>query len=154
MRGLKIILVGRIRKGFRKEAFDHYLKKVKTSTRVELVTVKDEKNGNIAWRLEKEGLGILERTDPRDYALVLDEKGKSFTSKGFALELKRREEDPGRVPCFILGGAYGLSDSVRSRADLLLSLGPMTMPHELAAVLLMEQIYRGQTIISGHPYHH
>ncbi len=154
MRGTKIILVGKIRNGFRREAFEYYLKKVNIYTHVDLITIKDEKQGDISWRMEKEGMRILERTGPGDNILALDEKGRTFTSNDFALEMSRLEQDPGRIPCFIVGGAYGLSDSIKSGADLLLSLGPMTMPHELAAIMLMEQIYRGWTIMRGHPYHH
>ncbi len=154
MRGLKIVLVGKIRKGFRKEAFDFYLKKIKPYTQVDILTIKDAKSGDIHSRMEKEGQLILDRLEPRDYALALDEKGKSFTSKKFSRELARLEQDPARMPCFIIGGAYGLSQSVKSKSDFLLSFGSMTFPHELAAIMLMEQIYRAQTIIRGHPYHH
>lgn len=154
MRGIKIITVGKISKGFRQEAFAYYLKKVETYTRVSLRTIKDAKNGPISLRMEKEGERILERIEANDYLLVLDETGRNFTSRDFSRELLRLEEDPGRKACFVVGGAYGLAEKIRSKADLLIGLGPMTLPHELACVILMEQIYRGQTIIRGHPYHH
>lgn len=154
MRGIKIVLVGKIRKGFRKEAFDFYFKKIKPYTQVDIFTIKDAKSGDIPSRMEKEGQLILDRLEPRDYTLALDEKGKSFTSRNFSQELAKLEQDPAKVPCFIIGGAYGLSHSVKSASDILLSFGPMTLPHELAAIMLMEQIYRAHTIMRGHPYHH
>ncbi len=154
MRGIKIITVGKISKGFRQEAFAYYLKKAQAYTRVSLHTVKDAKNGPVSLRMEKEGERILERIEANDYLLVLDETGRNFTSRDFSGELLRLEEDPGRKACFIVGGAYGLADSIRLKADLLIGFGPMTLPHELASIVLMEQIYRGQTILRGHPYHH
>lgn len=154
MRGIRIILAGKIRKSFYSSAFDYYLQKVQALNRVDIIIVKDARSGSFSSRLEQEGRQILERTGSRDFCVVLDEKGKSFSSKKFSNALKNWEEDPGCSPCFIIGGAYGLSQKVRSRADLLMSFGPMTMPHELAAVVLIEQIYRAQTITRGHPYHH
>lgn len=154
MRGFKIILVGRVRKGFRKEAFDFYLKKIQNYTHVKVSVVKDIKENYIPLRLEKEAGLILERITPGDKVIVLDEKGKSFTSENFSSRFEKWDEDPGRTTCFIVGGAYGLSERIKSRADFLISLGPMTLPHELAAIILMEQLYRVQTILKGHPYHH
>ncbi len=154
MRGLKIITVGRIRKGFAKEAFSFYLKKIEYYCQVEVLIVRDIREDSIPLRLEKEAGLILERVVPKDQVIVLDRDGKAFCSEDFSSRLERWQEDPGRFPCFIIGGAYGLSDRVKSRADLLMSLGPMTLPHELATVVLMEQIYRGHTILGKHPYHH
>lgn len=154
MRGFKIILVGRIRKGFRQEAFDYYLKKTRNYTRAEISIIKDIKENNVPLRLEKEAGPILERITPGDRIIALDENGRLLSSKDFSAEFAGWDEDPGGVPCFVIGGPYGLSEKIRSRADMLMSLGPMTLPHELAAVILMEQLYRAQTILKGHPYHH
>lgn len=154
VRGLKIIIVGKIRTGFHREAFNFYLKKIKKYTSVELLVARDAKDGNISLRLDKEAELILERISSRDLVIILDEKGKSFNSRDFSSWLGKWQEDPGRIPCFIIGGAYGLSEKIKSRADLLMGLGPITLPHELAGVILVEQIYRGYTILKGHPYHH
>ncbi len=154
MLGIKIILVGRIRRGFRKEAFDYYLQKVKKYTRVELAVVKDIKESNIPLRLEKEADLVLERIAPKDLVIALDHKGKPLTSVDFSARLGKWQEDPGRSTCLIVGGAYGLSERVKSGADMLMSFGPMTLPHELAAIILVEQLYRALTIQKGHPYHH
>jgi 23S rRNA (pseudouridine1915-N3)-methyltransferase len=154
VRGFKIILVGRVRKGFRKEAFDYYLKKIRHYTRPEISIIKDIKENNVPLRLEKEAGLILERITPGDRVIALDENGRTLSSMDFCTRFAGWDEDPGSVPCFVIGGAYGLSEKIRSRADLLMSLGPMTLPHELAAVFLMEQLYRAQTILKGHPYHH
>ena len=86
--------------------------------------------------------------------ISLDRKGRLFTSRQLSSALKVWLETPGRTPCFVIGGAYGLSRDVVSRSDLTLSLGPMTLPHELARVVLLEQLYRADAILRNLPYHH
>ncbi len=154
MRGIKLVQVGRIQKAFFREAFEHYLKKARFFTPVEHVAVKEVSSKNVDLRVKKEGERLLERIASKDLVLALDEQGKMFSSRGLAGDLDRWETDPARLPCFVLGGAYGLSREVKSRADCLMSLGSITLPHELSAVVIMEQIYRGFSINKGHPYHH
>lgn len=98
----------------------------------------------------------LERMKGRTAPLLvmLDERGKQLSSEALA-EWLRRQRDEGRQRIvFALGPADGWTDSERGRAGLLLSLGPMTLPHELARVVVSEQLYRAFTILAGHPYHH
>jgi 23S rRNA (pseudouridine1915-N3)-methyltransferase len=83
---------------------------------------------------------------PRGKIVVLDERGKDLTSVQFAALLKSET-------VFIIGGADGLDESVKKQADLLLRLSSLTLPHALAQVVLIEQIYRGATLATGHPYH-
>ena len=86
--------------------------------------------------------------------ILLDEAGKSMDSRGFATYLDNwRQRSPKRL-IFILGGAYGFSQDIRDRAAGLLSLSPMTFNHQLARIVFLEQLYRGMTILNGHPYHH
>ena len=90
----------------------------------------------------------------RGEALVcLDENGESRTSGQFA-DFLRGLFDAGKTPCFVVGGAYGLDRRILGGADLCLSLGAMTFPHELARVLLLEQVYRAETSLAGTGYHH
>lgn len=85
--------------------------------------------------------------------VLLDSRGKTFSSEAFA-EWLQRERDQGRQSITLaIGPASGWSEAARARADLLLSLGPMTLPHELARLVLTEQVYRAFTIMAGHPYH-
>lgn len=84
--------------------------------------------------------------------VVLDERGKSFPTRTLADQLKRWRND-GRDIAFIIGGADGLDDSIKSRADLLWSLSPLTLPHGLVRVVLAEQLYRASSLLAGHPYH-
>ena len=85
--------------------------------------------------------------------IALDERGKSLSSRDFADRLGRWRDDGEDEIAFIIGGAGGLDKAILDRASLVLSLGPMTWPHQLARGLLLEQLYRGQQILAGHPYH-
>lgn len=91
------------------------------------------------------------RTAP--YLVLLDSRGRQFSSEQFAEWLGKQRDQGQQAIIFAIGPADGWSDEVRKQANLLLSLGPMTLPHELARVVLSEQIYRAFTILSGHPYH-
>lgn len=85
--------------------------------------------------------------------VLLDSRGRSMTSEAFAAWLGKRRDEGAQQLVFAVGPADGWSDTFRQRAGLLLSLGPMTLPHSLARLVLAEQIYRAFTILSGHPYH-
>jgi len=89
----------------------------------------------------------------RQIAVVLDERGKNLSSRDFAAKIGAWRDDGVAEIVFVIGGADGHDDAVRNRADLLLSLGALTWPHQLVRVLLAEQIYRAQQILAGHPYH-
>jgi 23S rRNA (pseudouridine1915-N3)-methyltransferase len=105
-----------------------------------------------AERQAREGELLLGSLPARATAIVLDERGKTFTSAEFARRLAGWQRD-GSDLAFLIGGADGHTQAVRERADLLLSLGAMTWPHLLVRTLLLEQIYRAQQILAGHPYH-
>lgn len=109
-------------------------------------------------------LEIDEKTTPAQHAaveaalnskaatVVLDERGKSLSSRDFANRMAGWMESHGHIQ-FVIGGADGLSDSIRKKATMLLSFGAQTWPHMLARVMLAEQVYRAQQILAGHPYH-
>ena len=84
--------------------------------------------------------------------VVLDPAGRRWSSPELAAFLKKRRDEGNRAVTFCVGGAEGFSQSFREKADLLLSLSPMTLPHELARVVLLEQLYRAFTLLAGHPY--
>lgn len=123
--------------------------------RLELIVVKDA-HGRLSpeQRNEVEGRALLAKLGPKDQALGLDAQGEAYSSEGFAVALEKWLEDPVRRPCFVLGGAFGLSEDVRDRCDQLISLSPLTLPHELARVVLLEQLYRAMSILRGSGYHH
>jgi 23S rRNA (pseudouridine1915-N3)-methyltransferase len=127
------------------EAVEEYSRRLKPFSATEISDFASE--SSLLEKLAKQHA----RTTP--LLILLDSRGKSFTSEAFAAWLGR-ERDGGRQSIvFAIGPASGWSDEARAKADLLLSLGPMTLPHELARVVLMEQVYRAFTILSGHPYH-
>ena len=96
-----------------------------------------------------EGELLLKCVTAGDFIIALDERGAQFTSHEF-VKLIEKQTQP---ISFIIGGAYGLSDELKSKANMLLSLSAMTMPHLLARIILVEQIYRSFTISQNHPYH-
>ena len=105
-------------------------------------------------RVEEEGARLVRAMREGEKIFCLDERGEALSSAQFAERLGRLWESASGVACFVVGGPFGLSDRVRARADALISLGPMTLPHELARVVLWEQLYRAQCIVRHIPYHH
>lgn len=101
-----------------------------------------------------EGRRILEALAPQDIPLVLDEHGRRYTSPQLAALLLQLDNDARGRACFIVGGAWGLDKSVLQRAHQCISLSDMTLPHELARVVLFEQVYRAECILRKVPYHH
>jgi 23S rRNA (pseudouridine1915-N3)-methyltransferase len=93
------------------------------------------------------------RNQAKSFLTLLDSRGKQFSSEEFAQFLRKREESSSQPLLFAIGGADGFGDEIRTAAGLTLSLGKFTMPHELARVVLLEQVYRACTILAGHPYH-
>lgn len=104
--------------------------------------------------VEDEGQRILRALQPRDAVALLDERGQMFPSEAFSHWLFEELARASGRWVFVIGGAYGVSDTVRSRASVSIALSPMTLPHELCFVVLCEQIYRAVTIRQKIPYHH
>ena len=102
--------------------------------------------------IDAEGRDILGRISGGDFVIALDIRGKEFSSEELARKISDISFNNSRI-CFIIGGSLGLSDEVKERADLRLSFGKITLPHQLARVVLLEQIYRAFKINSGEAYH-
>lgn len=120
---------------------------------IELKEVKHHKN-NPKTSLQAEEELILKHVSDGDALILFDEKGKRMGSTGFAQFINKHSMTYGGTLVFCLGGAYGFGDSLRKRANGMVSLSPMTFPHQLARVVALEQIYRACTINNHHPYHH
>lgn len=101
---------------------------------------------------EREGERLLERAPPGATLVACDERGDAWTSPRFA-EWLQREREAARDVTFVIGGAYGLAPAVRTRAAVRLAVAPWTLPHDLARLVLAEQLYRAGTIVRGEPYH-
>ena len=147
--------MGKLKTPFWKDAAAHYLTRIKRWRHLEYTETRD---GDAALppdqRNALEGRRIIEALAPQDVALVLDERGQKLSSPHLAALLRQLDQDARGRACFIVGGAWGLDDSVRQRAFKVLSLSDMTLPHELARVVLLEQIYRAECILRKVPYHH
>jgi 23S rRNA (pseudouridine1915-N3)-methyltransferase len=136
---------------------DEYLGRIRRFRTCECVVVSEEpstKHYSDEHRMERQGKAILKRLQAFDpyFLVLLDPRGKSMDSGKFATLLQRQCYDDGRTLAFVVGGPDGVSEGLRGRADLLLGLSPMTLPHDLARLFLTEQIYRGFTIIQHLPY--
>ena len=131
-----ILAVGRLRPPYVDDV-EHYLKMLTRYAAVDVVELREDD------RVEK-------RIPDRAYVVLLDEGGREMSSEAFAGWLDERRIEA-RPLCFVIGGAFGIS---LSHSDMRLSLGPMTLPHQLARVVLVEQLYRAHKILAGEPYHH
>jgi len=155
--GLGCLFVGKCREACLREAADLYALKLSRLARCEVLTVKDAPASLApAEKNLREGRDLLARLPAGAVAVALDERGENWSSRELAGRLKAWE-DAARSPWFLVGGAFGLSDEVRERAranGALFSLGRITLPHELARVVLLEQLYRAASINKGLPYHH
>jgi 23S rRNA (pseudouridine1915-N3)-methyltransferase len=155
---LRILAVGRARSGPESALIAEYQKRLHWPLAIEEVEEKRPLSG--AELKSREGAllqAAIERAAAkaggRPLVVALDERGKTLGSRDFAARLKGWEDQGAPEILFLLGGADGLAPDLRGQANLVLSLGQMTWPHLLARVMLVEQIYRAQQILAGHPYH-
>jgi len=154
MKRIKIIAVGRLKTPHWKDAAAHYMKRLSHSLRLEEIIVRDAALAlPVTERKIREGASILKQTRPDNALICLDEGGKQMSSRTFA-EFLSCLATSGKIPCFAIGGAYGLASDVLNAATHTLAFGPMTFPHELARVILLEQLYRAERILAGSGYHH
>jgi len=132
-----------------------YVTRIKRYSPIDVIEIKEE-TGTIPLlkALGKEATGILKNIKQGDFVVVLGDKGTQYTSNKFAELINKLSSTGRRRICFIVGGAYGLHPSIAEGADLVLSLSSMTFPHELARLILLEQIYRAFTILRNEPYSH
>lgn len=131
------------------------LEKVQRYTRVSELRIRPNPKSSSSPRTRKveEGKKVLNAITKSEYFVVLDERGTEITSEGMAT-LIADVGDEGRPLLFCIGGPFGHSDQVRQRADRMLRLSAMVLNHEVARIVLLEQLYRAWTILRGHPYHH
>ena len=143
-----IAAIGKLRKGPELEIFETYIRRLPWT-----VTVKDFAEQDGRDRQAREGERLLKAIPEGAKAVALDERGKALDSIGFSERLRDWRDSGISDLAFLIGGADGHGETVRKRADLLLSLGPMTWPHLLVRGMLAEQLYRASAILAGHPYH-
>ncbi len=149
-----VVSVGKPKHKFIKEAAEHYSKRIAHESEIELVEVKESESNpeKEAEALERAWEKLAKSGHTR--LVLLDERGKEMASRPFAGWIEKQATSGVSRLVFIVGGAYGLTDSLRQKAHFTLSLSQFTFPHDLARVLVLEQIYRALQIRSGSRYHH
>lgn len=156
---VKIIAVGKLKEKYLKDGIAEYGKRMSRFAKFEIVELADEKipdNASVAQNqqiMEKEGERILAKISERDYVIVLAIEGKQLSSEAFSQIIADATLRGYSDIVFVIGGSLGLADKVKKRANLRLSFGLLTLPHQLMRSVLSEQIYRAFMIQQGSPYH-
>jgi 23S rRNA (pseudouridine1915-N3)-methyltransferase len=156
---IRILVTGKIRETYLKNGISVYLQRLSPVHRISIVEIPDERVsgrsslGKEGKKRDNEGTRLLEHSEGAGTLIALDARGEPWTSEYLASRMKTFELE-GRGPVvFVIGGSLGLPPAVLARADLVLSLSPMTFPHQLVPLLLLEQIYRADCINRNIPYH-
>jgi 23S rRNA (pseudouridine1915-N3)-methyltransferase len=154
---IRLLLVGKTEEQYLKTGIEDYRSRLTHYCKFSIVEIPELKNAKALSReqiKEKEGELILKNVSTSDDLILLDERGKMFTSVEWAREMEKKFLYSARDITFVIGGSYGFSEAVYNRADGKISLSKMTFSHQLCRVIFLEQLYRMFTIIKGEPYHH
>jgi 23S rRNA (pseudouridine1915-N3)-methyltransferase len=154
-----IAAVGRLKQGPERELAERYRKRAADAgrgvglTAFDVIEIRESRADNVGRRMLEESIAVANVIPERAVTVLLDERGESVSSASFAGHLQgwRSQDQPAAV--FIIGGADGLAPSLRERASLAIAFGAATWPHQLVRIMLLEQLYRAVTMLSGHPYH-
>lgn len=147
----RIVAVGKVKSSFAKDGAARYLDLLGKLAPAEFVEVKESRATDIARRQAEDGERLLAAAD--GYVVALDERGASMTSTSLAGSVTKLETSGVSRLSVLIGGADGHAPSLRAGVDATWRLSDLTLPHELALLVLLEQLYRAETIRSGHPYH-
>ena len=156
---IKIVTVGKLKEKYLKDGIAEYSKRISRFAAVEMIELADEKTPDRASDsenekiLDLEGNRILSKIGDREFVVVLAIEGKTLSSEEFSKQLEQASINGYSTLTFVIGGSLGLSPKVKKRANLSLSFGRLTLPHQLMRLVLVEQIYRAFTIQQGSPYH-
>ena len=154
---IKLIVIGKTSSTFIADAIHLYEKRLKRYMNLEYLIILDVKAKNkndLEEQKKKEGEKLLKAIKKTDFVVLLDERGKTFSSEEFAGWMQHRLANVSANIVFVAGGAFGFSNDMYERADFLLSLSKMTFSHEMIRMIFLEQLYRAFTIIKGEPYHY
>ena len=154
---IKLIVVGKTNMKYLIEGELEYDKRLKHYVKFEEILIQDVKNAkNLSHKdlKKREGDLILAKIENSDHVVLLDDKGKQFSSVDFSDFLNHKMLKSTRFLIFIAGGAFGFSDEVYARADTKLSMSKMTFSHQMVRMIFKEQLYRAFTILKGEKYHH
>lgn len=154
---VRLIVIGRTVEDYLRKGEAVYVDRLKHYAPFEVVEIPDLKGLSAmseAMVKEKEGDALMKILKPSDYVILLDERGKSFTSTEWARDLEHKSSHLSKDLSFVIGGPYGFHQKVYERADEKISLSKMTFSHQMVRMIFLEQLYRAFTIIKGEPYHH
>lgn len=156
---MKIVLlaIGKTDAGYFIEAINEYQKRLEHYIPFEIQTladIKNTKNISSEQQKEKEGELIIKNLQAGDYLVLLDDKGKEYTSIQFANYMEKKTHTVSKRLIFVIGGPYGFSQSVYEKANEKLTLSRMTFSHQMVRLIFVEQLYRAMTILNNEPYHH
>lgn len=152
---IKILWVGKTKSSYIKHLVNLYAGRLEHYAKLECIEIAgyDKRKMSPEQLKQVEAELLLKRTAPGDYVILLDERGKFYSSKQLAEFLQGKKNESLKQMTFIIGGAFGSHESLFERADLTLSLSPMTFTHDMTRIILLEQIYRVYTIMKGEKYH-
>jgi 23S rRNA (pseudouridine1915-N3)-methyltransferase len=154
-----VAAVGRLKAGSETELAERYRKRAEQTGRnlgwksVEIVEIRESKAADAGKRMIEESIALANIIPDGAVTVLLDERGEAADSNTFAARVGQWRANNAAAVVFVIGGADGLAPSLRDKAKLRLSFGAATWPHQLVRVMLLEQIYRAATILTGHPYH-
>ena len=154
---ISLFVVGKTNHSYLSPGIDDYTKRINHYIPFNIQYIADAKNTkSLSQSLQKqaEGQNLLNAFDKSDYVVLLDERGKEFTSKDFSSFIEKKMQTVAKRLVFVVGGPYGFSDDVYQRANEKISLSKMTFPHDLIRLVFTEQLYRSFTIMNNEPYHH
>jgi 23S rRNA (pseudouridine1915-N3)-methyltransferase len=154
---IKLIAIGKTDNKSLQSLIDDYTKRLSFYIKFELEIIpdiKNVKNLSEAQQKEKEGELILAKLSPTDQLVLLDENGTTFSSVGFSDYLQKKMNAGIKTLVFVIGGPYGFSDELYKKAQGKISLSAMTFSHQMVRLFVIEQLYRGFTILKNEPYHH
>ncbi len=151
-----LLFVGKTQDGLYAQSISDYSKRINHYLPFDVKVLGEVKNSSSLSQKqlkEKQAEAILKNIDEKSFVVLLDEKGKEFSSKEFALFVEKRTAMEKHI-IFIIGGPYGFSEQIYSRANYQISLSKMTFSHQMVRLIFLEQLYRACTIIKGEAYHH
>jgi 23S rRNA (pseudouridine1915-N3)-methyltransferase len=148
---ISIIAVGKIGRSPEHDLIERY--KIRLPHPLNIIEVEEKRPIKVQERKNREGELLLSAVPEKTFLIILDEKGRDYSSIEFSKKIAGWRDQGLSVITFIIGGSDGLSDDVKARANLSISFGNLTWPHMLVRSMLVEQIYRAYTILNGHPYH-
>lgn len=154
---INLLVIGKTDASYFMEAINEYKNRLSHYIPFELEVIPDLKNTKtltIDQQKAKEGELILKNIQPGDYVVLLDEKGKEYSSMQFATYIEKKTHTVSKRLVFIIGGPYGFSDKVYEKANEKLTLSRMTFSHQMIRLIFVEQLYRAMTILNNEPYHH